>query len=398
MTGYEVLEGKKPMKTLSLLTLAIILLCTSACKKDAEEITPTLTTARQITTGQPGMSDQSATAETKSLFCYLRNMMGKGLLVGQQLSTYSGQGFVDDYCQLNKSDCKTGVGSHPAILGLNYNKDGAILRAHIFNTYNQHGIITMHWPMDNPVTGGSAQDTTPAAYAILPGGFRHEFYKQTLDTLGNFFKSLVDSNNKLIPIIFRPFHENTGNNYWWAAGTCTREHYRELYQFTVSYLRDTLGVHNVLYAYAPSRPSDRSETYLYRYPGDKYVDIIAFDRYNKDNENYTELLLNDCRTVVAFAMERSKIAAISESGVKDGLVNTAKSNWFMTQFLTPLLQDTEAKKVAYWLTWTNSSPTSYWVPLSGQPTFNSFDKLYKDPYTLFLNDLPSTIYSGEECN
>ena len=342
--------------------------------------------------------DSLATKETKSLYCFLQTIQGNGLLVGQQFYTYSGQNFTDAKCLLNTSDCFTSTGSHPAILGVNYNKNATVLRAHILNAYKHGGVITMNWSMNNPVTGGTSNDITPAVDSILPGGTKYDFYKKTLDTLGNFCKQLLDTNNNLIPVIFRPFHENTGSDFWWGEASCTYLEYIALYQFTVSYLRDTLGVRNLLYAYAPSRPTDHlPEQYSYRYPGDNYVDIIGFDRYNSDGQNYSSLLLSDCETVVLFAEQRNKVAAICESGVKNGVNNTSINSWFMSQFLTPLLNDPIAKKVAYWLTWANTSPTSYWIPLPSQPTFQSFDSLYSNSYTLFLNDLPSTIYDGASC-
>jgi mannan endo-1,4-beta-mannosidase len=48
-----------------------------------------------------------------------------------------------------------------------------------------------------------------------------------------------DNNGKLIPIIFRPFHEFDGNWFWWGANYCTAEEYISVYRFTVNYLRDT---------------------------------------------------------------------------------------------------------------------------------------------------------------
>jgi len=342
--------------------------------------------------------DSNATSETKSLYCYLKSVQGKSLIVGQQFFTYNGQNFTDNDCLLDTSDCLTSTGSHPALLGVNYYKDSTIIKDHILNIYNHGGIATMQWTMNNPVTGGSSNDTTPAVDSILPGGSKYNFYRKVLDTLGNFCKHLVGGNNELIPVIFRPFHECTGNSDWWGADFCTNTQYIALFQSTVSYLRDTLGVHNLLYAYAPAHPADYlPQLYSYRYPGDAFVDIIGFDRYNKDNQNYSNLLLQDCDTVVLFAERRNKVAAITESGVKNGVQNTAINSWFTSQFLNPLLSDTIAKKVAYWLTWTNTSPTSYWVPLPSQPTYQSYDSLYNNPYTLFLKDLPSTIYNGSTC-
>jgi len=55
---------------------------------------------------------------------------------------------------------------------------------------------------------------------------------------------------RAIPIIFRPWHENNQRRFWWAVRGDGRD-FIKLWRFTVEYLRDTSGVHNLLYAYTP---------------------------------------------------------------------------------------------------------------------------------------------------
>ncbi len=350
-----------------------------------------------------GLSDQNATAETKSLFLYLKEIKGENMLFGQQYFSLTSQiNPNDNECLYNQSDCKLAVGSHPAILGVNYYNDSTINRAHIINTFNQGGIVTMHWTIDNPITGGSHHDTstgTNTVKSILPGGSKHEFYKTTLTELGNFCESLIGNNATLIPVIFRPFHENSSNGTWWSDNYCTPDEYKQLYQFTVHFLRETLGVHNLLFAYAPSKPASFQDNfYEIRYPGDAYTDIIGFDHYGGGNANYTQALVEDCRVVVNFANQRHKIAAITEAGIANGINNIVEKDWFMTYFFNPIYNDPISKQVSYWLTWSNRPP-EYWIPLpefngnQAQPNFNSFKAFYEHPYTLFLNDLPETVYN-----
>lgn len=340
-----------------------------------------------------GLSDTSATLETKALYAYLKNSMGKRVLFGQQFSTYYRQGGLDKFCAENISDCYTSVGDHPAILGVNYNSDSAILRAHILNAKAHGGIVTVHWTMPNPVTGKDVNDTTRAVYSILSGGENHDFYINLLKTLAAFFKSLKDAGGSAVPIIFRPFHENNGNGKWWGRSHCTAQQYIQLYRETVSYLRDTMQVHNVIYAYSPSNPLVKTnEEYSVRYPGDGFVDVIGFDKYDKTIDDYSAILVQTCRFVVNFALERNKVAAITETGISDGIQNTDANDYFMEHLLLPILADSVAKKVAYLLTWANTSSQSYWVPLPGQPNFESLKRFYAHPYTIFQRDLPNDIY------
>lgn len=377
-----IVNSKNLLFTLILTTLFY------SCKKEEQPVPDTPPSFKV-----EGLSDTLATYETKKLYSYLKGVSGTGMLVGQQFFTYYRQSGTDDYCVNNMSDCFATTGSHPAILGVNYDFDPAILRAHILNTYKQGGIITVHWTMDNPVTGGDHHDLTPAVSAIIKGGSKYEYYKTILQTMANFYKGLKDDHGKLIPIIFRPFHENFSNDKWWGANYCTAADYVQLFRQTVSYLRDTLNVHNLLYAYAPNTPSDYIESYTTRYPDDDVVDIMGFDRYggSTNTSNFANHLLQDCQLVVNFADARKKVAAITEAGVGNGTENTTDPNWF-TNVFNYIFQDPVGKRVVYWLTWSNNQPRYYWIPLAGQLTYDDFISFYNNPYTIFQKDLPSTIY------
>lgn len=115
--------------------------------------------------------------------------------------------------------------------------------------------------------------------SILPGGQNHERYKKDLRKVAEFSSSLRDDDGKLIPFIFRPFHEFDGEWFWWGAAYNEPEEFKDLWRFTVHYLRDILNVHNMLYAFSPDIKFDSREDYLLRYPGDDYVDILGFDDY-----------------------------------------------------------------------------------------------------------------------
>src|SRR5690606_5740297 len=116
------------------------------------------------------------------------------------------------------------------------------------------------------------------------------------------------------PVIFRPFHEFDGDFFWWGAPYSSPTEFKELWKFTVTYLRDTLNVHNLLYAYSPDNSYTTKAGYLSRYPGDEYVDILGMD-------NYGDLLAQDgsgvaranqkLKIVSDLAKEKVKIAAMT---------------------------------------------------------------------------------------
>lgn len=47
-------------------------------------------------------------------------------------------------------------------------------------------------------------------------------------------------------------------------------------------MRDTKGVHNMIYVYSPSNTGVSSvKDFEERYPGDAYVDLVGFDMYDR---------------------------------------------------------------------------------------------------------------------
>ncbi len=239
---------------------------------------------------------------------------------------------------------------------------------------------------------------------ILPGGEKNKVFTAYLDTIATYANKLQESN---IPVIFRPLHENTGGWFWWGTGN-TAESYKSLYAYTREYL-ESKGVHNMLYVYSPNGPLESEEEYMSRYPGDAYVDILAFDYYNDFNTypaeadtSFFDHLDQTCQIVSAVAKKHDKLAAISETGVrvmkKDGSdnegllvknnpVSEAKSgvNWYQK------VNDIAKKNdMPYYMVWANFSDTNFYVPYKysdtmGQEMINEFIDYYNNEDSVFGN-------------
>ena len=89
-----------------------------------------------------------------------------------------------------------------------------------------------------------------------------------------------------MPIIFRPLHEAQGNEgnygdgtswFWW--GDRGAEVYKELWKLLYTTLTEEYGLHNIIWEYNSYNYAN-SDTW---YPGDDYVDIVAYDKYNCEN-------------------------------------------------------------------------------------------------------------------
>ena len=90
---------------------------------------------------------------------------------------------------------------------------------------------------------------------VLPGGKYNAQFTTYLDIIADYANGLGD-----IPVLFRPFHENTGGWFWWGAATTDKETYRALFQYTQDYLASK-GVHNFIYVFPKWSVNFRGRVY-----------------------------------------------------------------------------------------------------------------------------------------
>ncbi len=247
---------------------------------------------------------------------------------------------------------------------------------------------------------------------ILPGGEYNKVYRAYLDIIANYAEQLQEAG---IPVMFRPLHENSGGWFWWGAMN-SEESYKSLYRYTREYLENK-GIHNMIYIYSPGGPVTSEEEFMTRYPGDEYVDVLAFDYYDDYNiypavsdGSYFTQLDKSCQVVSEIAKKHDKIAGIAECGVramkKDGSDNegllvkenpvskekTGK-NWY--QEVSDIAKKND---MPYYLVWANFSDTNFYVPYKyneeyGQEMINEFIDYYNDESSVFGNE--TNFYQNE---
>jgi mannan endo-1,4-beta-mannosidase len=342
--------------------------------------------------------DSKATKETKALYTNLKKLSERHILFGHQHATEYGHGWYGDE---NRSDVKSVTGSHPAVIGIDFSglsgrpdnmieKEKNSLRKYIADTYNRGGVITIAWHFNNPVskTNFYWNDSTAAAAVknIIPGGSHNEKYKAILKTIADLANTTKGKDGKLVPMIFRPYHEFDGDWFWWGRKHCSINEFKSLWKFTVSYLRDSLQVHNFIYAFSPDNQFTTEERFLERYPGDEWVDMVGMDDYGdfgRDGRYDLEAGYKKLKIVSDYAQKAGKLAAFTETGL-ESIPDTA---WWTDKLLKTLQQGN--LKICYVLVWRNDqqSPTHYYAPYPGQVSENNFIKFYNDPYTLFEKDL-----------
>ncbi len=344
--------------------------------------------------------DSKATRETKALFYNLKRLSKDHILFGHQHATEYGHGWAGDP---DRSDVKSVTGSHPAVIGVDFagfsgRSPQAIqtakneVRKTVIDTYNRGGVSTISWHFSNPVSDGGFywKDSVsiPAVKYIIPGGSAHSQYKEILKSIGEWANSTKGKRRKLVPMIFRPFHEFDGEWFWWGKPHSTREEFISLWRFTVSYLRDSLNVHHFIYAFSPDNLFATEAEFLERYPGDEWVDMIGMDnygdmgRYGKYN---IDTAIHKLKIVSDYAKKAGKLAAFTETGLE----SIPNLTWW-TEVLLRMMK-TPGVELSYVLVWRNdrTSPTHYYAPYPGHSSVPDFLKFYDDPYTLFEKDLPN---------
>ncbi|MFY0626122.1 MAG: beta-mannosidase [Reichenbachiella sp.] len=353
--------------------------------------------------------DPKATSETIALFNNLDLLSENHTLFAHQHATEYGHGWWSgEKGNEERSDVKSVCGSHPAMIGVDF---GDIthgtkaqrsvakerLRRNVVDTYNRGGVTTAAWHFSNPLSEGGFywKDSVsiPSVKYLIPGGEANELYKGILKDIAEWANSLKGKNGSLAPVIFRPYHEFDGSWFWWGKEHCTKDEFISLWKFTTSYLRDSLEVHNFLYAFSPDNNFKSEEGFLERYPGDEWVDMVGMDNYaDMGRDRYAiDTAAMKLKIISDYAIKHQKLAAFTETGL-ESIPDTTW--WTETLLRTMRIHDL---KMSYVLVWRNDiqSSTHYYAPFPGQVSAPNFMEFYNDDYTLFENDLEN-IYGHSD--
>lgn len=357
--------------------------------------------------------DADATDDVKQIYAYLQ-AVGKtdSVIFGQQNNTSHKAGNAN----LSNSDTMDVVGSYTGVIGLDglsltgneysaerylnemagvdsaYDSAVAkiaqaqttieqnVIAAAALTNYNiRNGAIatlSLHTPNLSKVDTVSAPAEAPsyAAYDfsgytpgdlsgdvmnnILTGGAYNEEFTAYLDMVADYAKQVDGA------ILFRPFHENTGSWFWWGAALCDAQTYKSVYKYTVEYLRDEKGVHNLLYVYGPGAEAANVEEYAERYPGDGYVDMVGFDMYHDNpaqGDAFITNFIKELSVVESFAKAHGKLVAVTETGTRHDTVEGDNQTAMLKQgnarpdWHQEILDAVKASDASYYLVWANFS-------------------------------------------
>ena len=299
----------------------------------------------------------------------------------------------------DSSDVKNVCGDYPAIMGFDLggiemgdqkNLDSVPftrMTEEIIAHHLRGGIVTLSWHPRNPVTQkfpeGTAWDVRDSAVVkkILTDSLTHEKFEGWMQRVSDFLATLKTADGKKVPVIFRPWHENSGSWFWWGEKLCSVDEYKALWNLLQDKLKAD-GFDNLVWSYSPGCQDNlTAERLLDRYPGDDRVDMIGLDGYQwvpEEKDIFIARTKQNLQVLCEVAQAHGLIPAMTETGMK----NLTQPDWWSTTLL-PAVQD---YPISYLLTWRNYKE-EWFGPSTSKPDAPSFIAFYNADKTLFLKDI-----------
>lgn len=338
----------------------------------------------------PACAQSSVTAP---LLSRLRQVVSEGrFFFGHHDDPVYGHSWCGD---TGRSDVREITGSYPGLMSwdmglIEHNADRELdgvsfdrIRTEVAAQDARGGINTFSWHLRNPLTGGDSWDvktitsdlaTRPVAQALAEGSALNDTLRTWLGRAADFIGSLRRADGSRIAVIFRPWHEHTGDWFWWGSPYCTPEEYRQLWQLTRR-IFDEHGIDNIVWAWSPDVVSSYDQ-YMERYPGDSLVDIVGADVYHRDGAagmaSYRERLNTTLTAAARAAREHNKLMALTETGCESLPI----ANWWTGV----LLPEVSRYPIAYLCVWRNAHdlPTHFFAPYPGQASAKDFKRFCRN--------------------
>lgn len=366
------------------------------------------------------LADKNATAETKALYANLWKIKDKGFMFGHHDDLMYGRHWYGDE---GGSDTKEVCGDYPAVYSLDFSElvddrwndspaENALRLKCVKEAYDRGMVIIACMHLDNPKTIGQHRgidydgqykgaawdnsDNKVVSEILKTGSAVNTLYMEWMDRLADLAHSLKGSDGKEIPIIFRPYHEHTQSWSWWGSSCTTEQEFIKFWQWTVTYLRDAKGVHNFIYAISPQMDSQKQDSdFLFRWPGDGWVDFIGMDCYQGINN---AVFTANLKAISRVALDKGKPCGVTETGVE----GFTKEKYWTENIYAPA----SGRKISLLVTWrnkfvgANESDKHFFSVYPGHASAKDFVTMYGKDDTFFCKDLPDmyTMPSGYTVN
>ena len=353
---------------------------------------------------QPAVEQTPAEA----LLVRMDTLRQHGYMYGHQDDPF--YGITWEWERGDRSDTKELVGDYPAVMGFELGgiemEDKANLdsvpfdwmREEIIKHHQRGGIVTISWHPRNPLNGRTAWiesdlkeyaealaagtpadsliDPKQTVASIIEGGKLHEKGMAWVKRVADFIGSLKTPEGEVVPVIFRPWHENTGNWFWWGEANCSAEQYKALWNMTQDYMNEQLPG-QLIWSYSPSPRS--MEHFLERWPGDDRVQLLGVDAYQwGTEEDFKAGLQFGLQFMNDYVKEHPMLIAVTECG----RVNSDIPDWW-TRVFNPIASQ---YPICYCLPWRNAAKEHFGASKDAS-TAEDFKQFYALDNTLFLQDI-----------
>ncbi|MEP9400343.1 glycosyl hydrolase [Sphingomonas silueang] len=286
------------------------------------------------------LSNPAASRQARALYAYLWSRYGRRTLTGQQ-EGFAATGGPD--AELRHIERVTG--KLPALLGLDYidPRDNANVNRRAAAWIASGGIATICWHWGAPDIGtgyeNSKKDFDVAA-ALTPGTPQHRAMHAQMAETGDLLQALRDQQ---LPILWRPFHEFSGDWFWW--GKHGPDAFKALWRTMYDYYVHERRLDNLIWVLGWAGQNVDPHWY----PGRAYVDVAGSDIYVEDHGNLAPMFA----ATKAIVGDSVPICLHENGPIPDPATLGPQADWlwFMTwhtRWLTDPAQNTAAQLKAYY--------------------------------------------------
>ena len=332
------------------------------------------------------LSNASASASAKKVYDFLLAQSGQKTLSGVQ-----SQGTANNNEFANTIATRTG--KHPALAGYDFifehysptpaswswKIDYSDMSAPI-EQWNSGGLVSYMWHWNVPtseaayIAGRDNLDfdgwnfyTDKTAFDIREllkeGTWQHDYALAEMDKVADYLKILKDNG---VPVLWRPFHEASGNIYsiwkgdaWFWWGRYGAEPCKALWKLMYERFTTVHGLDNLIWVWTIDYTAGAEEDALEWYPGDAYVDIVGTDIYADNTDSQKA-----CWQFLVDVTKGRKLVAVTECG----------------NIPDPSKCFAAGEKWSWWMVWSDDyalNTETYWKTLM------------KSSYTITRESMPS---------
>lgn len=234
--------------------------------------------------------------EAARVYAYLQEMCGKGVLAGQQESTWlAGPDYEIDLVFER-------TGKYPAIRGLDFiNDDFTRVTRRSIDWWRAGGLVAIRWQWGVPPEGlGLHASRRPVEFkALFTEGTRQ--HTGMLEQIDRAAEALMELKEAGVPVLWSPLHEPDTRETWWGMGTPAD--FIALWRFMYDRYTRHFGLNNLVWVWTSG--TNASEAW---YPGDDFVDIFGY-------ADFTEGSHTDAATRITALTSRSVPVAYHPCGV-----------------------------------------------------------------------------------